>query len=472
MRIWIATALLAGAWLFGLGYFDPVQSGRLDQALVGAVLLLGGLPVRFPAAAGTLLALLLSLPALWIVPFPYRSMPLLLFCGLAVSLLPVRNTVTRVVARGAVLASLIQLPQALALLCYQSMTARSHELPDLLARPVAWLMQLLGAATALDRASLVLQDTGIADRIATTWELLLDPATLSAVVGGVALLAYLAHRSRQSGGPWRAFLHSSLLLASGNARLAAPASGVRGLAGPATATACGCRGSFRTWARLLVSSWIHTGLVCVLAVLLSRLVPLPGRGRTDDSATGLRAGKVGPSVLRQTVVTAGFALAVFALAFLVLLDARRRAQGGARDGCRTPFHVGSRRRNRIAPRCTARLDPTTTPRSMSTAASSTTMSRLLEDTAIDDAALGQCDVLIIKTPTSRYAPDEVEAVVRFVDNGGSLLMIGDHTNVFNMNTYLNDIARRFGFTFRNDLLFRVGRPVQADVSSRPRSRIR
>jgi len=38
------------------------------------------------------------------------------------------------------------------------------------------------------------------------------------------------------------------------------------------------------------------------------------------------------------------------------------------------------------------------------------------------------------------------------------LMIGDHTNVFNMNTYLNDVSRHFGFTFRNDLLFCVGSP--------------
>ncbi len=88
------------------------------------------------------------------------------------------------------------------------------------------------------------------------------------------------------------------------------------------------------------------------------------------------------------------------------------------------------------------------------------MSRLLNNDPIDDATLSQCDVLVIKTPTSRYEPEEVQAVVRFVQRGGSLLMIGDHTNVFNMNTYLNDVARNFGFTFRNDLLFRIGNPYR------------
>ena len=86
------------------------------------------------------------------------------------------------------------------------------------------------------------------------------------------------------------------------------------------------------------------------------------------------------------------------------------------------------------------------------------MSRLLETEAIDDATLARCDVLVIKTPTSRYTEDETAAVVRFVERGGALLMIGDHTNVFNMNTSLNDVARHFGFSFRNDLLFRVGTP--------------
>ncbi len=87
-----------------------------------------------------------------------------------------------------------------------------------------------------------------------------------------------------------------------------------------------------------------------------------------------------------------------------------------------------------------------------------TMSRLLESEPINDETLSRCDVLMIKTPTARYSEDEVKAVVRFVEQGGAVLLVGDHTNVFNMSTDFNDIARHFGFTFRNDLLFRVGEP--------------
>ncbi len=90
------------------------------------------------------------------------------------------------------------------------------------------------------------------------------------------------------------------------------------------------------------------------------------------------------------------------------------------------------------------------------------MSPLLETESIDERSLAGCDVLIVKTPTSRYTEDEVAAIVRYVEQGGSLMMIGDHTNVFNMNTYLNDISRHFGFTFRNDLLFRIGDPYKQE----------
>jgi hypothetical protein len=59
------------------------------------------------------------------------------------------------------------------------------------------------------------------------------------------------------------------------------------------------------------------------------------------------------------------------------------------------------------------------------------------------------DILIIKTPTS-YEPAEVDAIVRFVQDGGGLLLIGDHTNFGGSSTSLNQIAGRFGIRFGFD----------------------
>ncbi len=72
---------------------------------------------------------------------------------------------------------------------------------------------------------------------------------------------------------------------------------------------------------------------------------------------------------------------------------------------------------------------------------------------LTEALLDTTDILIIKTPTEPYSPEEIEAIVRFVRCGGGLALIGDHTNLFGMSTYLNEIATRFGMRFRYDDIF-------------------
>ena len=84
------------------------------------------------------------------------------------------------------------------------------------------------------------------------------------------------------------------------------------------------------------------------------------------------------------------------------------------------------------------------------------MGRILPDEPIDRERLSKADVLVIKTPTEQFSRDEIDAIEEYVRGGGSLLLIGDHTNVFKMTNYLNDITKRFGFTYRDDLLFHVG----------------
>jgi hypothetical protein len=64
--------------------------------------------------------------------------------------------------------------------------------------------------------------------------------------------------------------------------------------------------------------------------------------------------------------------------------------------------------------------------------------------------LADYDVLIIKTPTAPFAPEEIEAIDAWVRKGGGLFLIGDHTNVFGTSSYLNPLAQRFGLRFRYD----------------------
>lgn len=56
------------------------------------------------------------------------------------------------------------------------------------------------------------------------------------------------------------------------------------------------------------------------------------------------------------------------------------------------------------------------------------------------------DILILKTP-NMYSQNEVAAIVAFVENGGGLFVIGDHSNFAGTSTALNEIIRHFGLEF-------------------------
>lgn len=72
---------------------------------------------------------------------------------------------------------------------------------------------------------------------------------------------------------------------------------------------------------------------------------------------------------------------------------------------------------------------------------------------ISSQLLDKHDILMIKTPTNSFSDREILAIKDFVKKGGGLFLIGDHTNVFGMGTYLNQIARIFGFRFKYDATY-------------------
>jgi len=75
--------------------------------------------------------------------------------------------------------------------------------------------------------------------------------------------------------------------------------------------------------------------------------------------------------------------------------------------------------------------------------------------------LSDYDVLIIKMPTTPYSESEIEAIDKFVREGGGLFLIGDHTNVFGTSTNLNPLAERFGLRFNHDSTYDL---ITSDLS--------
>lgn len=67
--------------------------------------------------------------------------------------------------------------------------------------------------------------------------------------------------------------------------------------------------------------------------------------------------------------------------------------------------------------------------------------------------LDGASALVIYVPDQAFSEDERRAIMKFVERGGGLLLIGDHTNVFGSTSHLNELCRPFGFIFRDDVLF-------------------
>ncbi|RLF28912.1 MAG: hypothetical protein DRN08_00745 [Thermoplasmata archaeon] len=70
--------------------------------------------------------------------------------------------------------------------------------------------------------------------------------------------------------------------------------------------------------------------------------------------------------------------------------------------------------------------------------------------------LSRYDILVLKCPTNSYSDEEIKSVIQFVKNGGGLYLIGDHTNVFGINTFLNQISEHFGIRFKTDATYELG----------------
>jgi hypothetical protein len=143
-RAWIATALLAGSWLIGLGYYQPANLFAWAIMIVAATVLLVDVPVRWPTRRASIIAIGMLLVPAWLMALPYKAIPLLLLGGLLLHVLPTPRRWPGRFAGGCAVAALILTAQALTMECYASLTARQHELPWPLTHLVGLVPRMLG----------------------------------------------------------------------------------------------------------------------------------------------------------------------------------------------------------------------------------------------------------------------------------------------------------------------------------------
>ncbi len=464
MRTWLGIGLLAGSWLFGLGLFHPPHWPAWALAVAIGTWLALKIPVPELRRSERLGAALLTLPATAFFPWPYRGGPLAFVVGVLLPLARIDRRWPAVVGRGLTAAGLILTVQGGLLVGYMAWTARSHELPGPLVGLVAALLRCWGVEAAAAGSEAVLRSLRAVHHLAVTREMVFDPASLAFLAGGLTFVGFQAWGAAGQPG-WKLW-----------ARKAAALLVLGGVWLPIRAALLGAV-MLQRIERLdpaqrlnvidpLLSPWVSLALLAPAVIGAWRILggEALGLARTetppgDAPGPGLAkpAGRWRPAAA-ALLVMAGATVAAFFWQWSPV-------------GRPMPGRVTVVERH-------STWEPTDRPydtESYGEEASYTywaiyqycgqffQMSRLGRDEPLDAQRLASTDVLVIKTITERYAPEEIQAVRQFVEAGGSLLLIAEHTDRRIQTPYANDLASQFGFKFRQDLLFRVGNAYEQEV---------
>ncbi|MBN2182613.1 MAG: hypothetical protein JW715_11935 [Sedimentisphaerales bacterium] len=444
-RSWIGLALLSTSWLFGLSYYHNAALLIWAILIVAGTGLLIGERLDKPASFQAMLAVFLSIPAICLAPWPYRAVPLLFAVGLAIFVAPIPRRWPKVVASAPVLAGVVLLIQSLSILVYESITAKTHELPRPLPDLLYAFSRILGIKSVFNGSNLALYSPRAVHLLGTTWELLLDPVTLSFLAGGIVMLCIRAHTNQEKTG-------RKLYLTKKVASLVIIIAAWLPFRAAILIAILMHRALRTEYEETLVlvnqfwNPWLYLFLLLGPIILILRFVhKSPGipHSSSSDSGTGISK--------PLGVIALSFAGSLMLIVGLFMDMPGRQKPGRV-----------------IVDEYHSDWEPTERPFDTNWYGNDSgynyaciydycsrfyEMSRL--NNQIDDAALKNCDVLMVKVPTSRYSPDEIAAIERFVESGGGLLLIGEHTNVFKTGTYINDIAEIFGFRFRYDCLFDI-----------------
>ncbi len=438
--------MLSASWLFGLSYYHQAQLWVWAIFVAAGTALLIGVQTRRPTAFEAVAAGIMLLFAVRLAPWPYRMAPLLIFAGVVLFTVPVPRRWPGALASALFVSGSILTVQTPVILAYKYVTSFSHEL----ARPVSYLIylvsRLLGIHSTLNGSNLALYTPRAVHLLGTTWELLLDPAMLSFLAGGFVLLFICKSDSQQESNKRFSLIKRLAVFVL----VIAAWLPVRAAVLVAIFLHRALRTEYDASLALVTQFWNQWLLSVFLlgpVLLALRFIRLSSAGSSQILADV-------PEIPRSKHIK--FIALAFAGSFLLVAGLLLDIPGHSRGGrvFVEEFHSDWERTDRpFDTEWYGQESGYNYARIYDYLTRFYEMSRL--ETAADDVSLANCDVLVVKVPTKRYTPQEVSAIESFVRRGGGLMLVGEHTNVFNSGVYLNDIAQVFGFRFNYDCLFGI-----------------
>lgn len=429
--LWLGVLFLSACWLFFIPQFTH------PDLLLGSILLLLGLfcvisglgrTTPTPLQLSYVLLLLPLLPAAVLVSFPHNLGLFLLAIGLLLHVLLSKTTRMHAIPLGVLLSGVILLVQTLMFPFYQSFVSHGHRI-DLFSPVVSLSANVLGMHTSTNNGILFVQTIQQTTPVTITWEKLGCYLALNIALGALILFLLFSEKRKIP-------KHILIFLGTISVYLLVRFIGVL---------------SFYFVTTELSVFWDPVTMTLSflpLAVLLMKLLPFSAR----------REKTLQLPVFPLTKKDLGALLVVFLLMVSLLGAFFCPDPGSMKQGRMLIDEYHSQWEDTLRPLDTEWYGLLSTYNYYSWArwleyyyTVTTNTNNTLTSDLLDDY-----DILILKCPTESYSIQEIQSIRLFVEHGGGLYLIGDHTNVFGMNTFLNQVSEQFGIRYKTDATYELG----------------
>lgn len=429
--LWLGIFFLSASWLFFIPQFTlpDLFVGTL-LVILGTLCMIGGVSQyrSIPLDIKYVLLLVALVPALISIPFPYNLGPMVLTIGFLCGILLLKQKNTNLIPFGILLSGVILLFQTAVFPFYMAFVSHGHRV-DLLSPVISPVANLLGLRTSTTTGLLFVQTVQQTYAISITWEKLGCYLCLNMFLGALILFVLFSGRKKILG-------HTILFLFT--------------TAVYTILRFVGMLSVFLATTDLSVfwNPFYMTISFLPLTLLLVKLLPLREDSEQTMSVPSLHITK------RHLLALLMMFLLVSSFTGTILYQ----DPGLMKNGRVLIDEYHSQWEDTLRPLDTEWYGLLSTYNYYSWAQWISHYYTVTKntDSILTSEMLNDYDILILKCPTESYTIQEIQSIKQFVDNGGGLYLIGDHTNVFGMNTFLNQISEEFGIRFKNDATYELG----------------
>ncbi|MBN2533839.1 MAG: hypothetical protein JXB88_13165 [Spirochaetales bacterium] len=455
-RAWIGIALLSCAWIFGVTFYHKPVSILFYLFITAGTFFFSGIPLKLPGRIPCLCASLLLVPGIIIFPWPYKIIPLFFLTGLVYRIIEqsVENKwIKKIPGKAFLFSSIILGVQAVFLELFYVITAGARELPFWLGKMIEVIAGLFRLNAGITEQGLSLFTMRATHVLGATWELILDPVLLAFFTGSLVFFTLCFIINVHSSVYTRGYLLEILKklgLFTLTIILWIPIRYVMLLSLFIHRALLTGYDDPLNLMNQFWNQWIFISLLVIPFIIIIWLFRMPDFAADSENRSRENSFRL---LRKESIIICLLTAFTFFILFMGLFwdPAGTRKNGKVLVD---EYHSEWERTDRPFDTKWYGNDSTYNYACMYDYSTHYyDISRLEEK--ISGQVLKDCDVLILKMPTKQYDNDEIISIMEYVKQGGGVFLVGEHTDVFRTSSYLNTVARQFGFEFVSDILLDI-----------------